>query len=114
MAYVGLIPGPQLKRRLANGKRPARDMVLDVECRLDGIRPKILVDVVVSHHGACHLHENSVESLSNPVLLRRVRHRRLVRRAVLILKSLECVRHVLAAIVGSQDLDLGFPCAAGP
>jgi len=93
-------------RRLVYGKRTAGDAVLDVDRQLYGIRPEILVDVLVSHHGACHLHENSVESLSNPVLLRRVGHRRLVRRAVLIVKCLECGRNVLAAVVGPEHLDL--------
>ena len=101
MAYVGLNPVPQLKRRLADRKRPAGDVVLDVDRRLDGIRPKILIDVLMSRHGASHLHENLVEPLRNPILLRRVGHRGLVRRAVLIVESLECVRHILAAIVGS-------------
>jgi len=93
-------------RRRAYRKRSAGYEVLNVDRRLDGIRPKVLVDVLVSRHGACHLHETSVESLSNPVLLRRVGHRRLVRHAVFILKCLECGRHVLAAVVGSEHLDL--------
>ena len=93
-------------RRLSYGKHTACDAVLDVDRRLDGIRPKILVVVLVSHHGACHLHENSVASLSNPVLLRRVEHRRLVRRAVLKVKCLACGRHVLVADVGPEHLDL--------
>jgi len=93
-------------RRLDYGKRSAGTTVPGVDRRLDGIRQKILFDVFVSHHGACHLHKNSVESLSNPVLLRGVGHRRLVRRAVLIVKCRKCSRHVLAVIVGAQDLDL--------
>jgi len=50
--------------------------------------------------------ETAVLMASARVLLRRVGHRRLVRRALLIVKCLECGRHVLAAFVGPEHLDL--------
>jgi len=98
----------ELPRLLAisTERRPAGNAVLDVDRPLDGICPKIRIDVLVSDHRTCHLHENSVEPLSNFVRLRRVGHRRPVRRAVLIVKCLECGRHVLAASVGPRHLDL--------
>jgi len=55
----------------------------------------------VSRHNACHLHKEAVESISESILLRRVRNRGFVLRDVLVAKHVECRRYVLRNFHGS-------------
>jgi hypothetical protein len=107
MGEVGFIAKPELERGFIWWERRMRHAILYVYGGLNGKWPEPIAQICVNEESACHGSEREVAPFCNPILVRRVWYRFLVRDSGSLTKVFEFPMNKFRRIVDAKRDDFG-------